>query len=61
VVNDLSKSKLGFLERRKKLLAMCNMFNSKNVAPAGLKCKIISIPVKFKLVSIMDIFFQLIK
>lgn len=61
VVNDLSKSNLGFFERRKKLLSMCNMFNSKNVAPVGLKCKIISIPVKFKLVSIMDIFFQLIK
>ena len=60
VVNDLSKSKLGFLERRKKLLAMCNMFNSKNVAPAGLKCKIISIPVKFKLVTMVDATFQLI-
>jgi glycosyltransferase involved in cell wall biosynthesis len=61
VVNDLSRSKLGFFERRKKLLAMCDMFNDKNVVPAGLKCKIISIPVRLKLVSIMDIFFQLIK
>ncbi len=58
VVNDLSKSNLGFLERRKKLLAMCNLFNSKKVAPAGLKCKIISIPIKFKLVGIVDVIFQ---
>ncbi len=60
VVNDLSKSKLGFLERRKKLLDMCNLFNSKKVAPAGLKCKIISIPVKFKLVTMVDATFQVI-
>lgn len=61
VVNDLTKSKLGFFERRKKLLDMCNLFNSKKVVPAGLKCKIISIPIRIKLVGMIDIFFQLIK
>lgn len=60
VVNDLTKSKLGFFERRKKLLDMCNLFNSKKVVPAGLKCKIISIPIKLKLVSIVDAAFQVI-
>ncbi len=60
VVNDLSKSNLGFLERRKKLLAMCNLFNSKKVAPVGIKCKIISIPIKFKLVTMMDVAFKVI-
>lgn len=60
VVNDLTKSNLGFLERRKKLLTMCNLFNSKKVAPVGLKCKIISIPIKFKLVTMMDVAFQVI-
>lgn len=60
VVNDLTKSKLGFFERRKKLLDMCNLFNSKKVVPAGLKCKIISIPIKLKLVSIVDATFQVI-
>lgn len=60
VVNDLTKSNLGFLERRKKLLTMCNLFNSKKVAPVGLKCKIISIPIKFKLVTIVDVAFQVI-
>ncbi len=58
VVNDLAKSNLDFLERRKKLLAMCNLFNSKKVAPSSLKCKIISIPIKFKLVGIVDIAFR---
>lgn len=61
VVNDLTKSKLGFFERRKKLLDMCDLFNSKKVIPAGFKCKIISIPIRIKLVGIIDIFFQLIK
>ena len=60
VVNDLTKSKLGFFERRKKLLDMCNLFNSKKLVPAGLKCKIISIPIKLKLVSIVDAAFQVI-
>lgn len=60
VVNDLTKSKLGFFERRKKLLDMCNLFNSKKVVPASLKCKIISIPIKLKLVSIVDAAFQVI-
>ncbi len=58
VVNDLSKSNLGFWERRKKLLDMCRLFNSKKIAPVGLKCKIISIPVRFKLVGIVDIIFR---
>lgn len=61
VANDLSKSNLSFPERRKKLKAMCSLFNSQKVTPAGFKCKIISIPVRLKLVDIMDIFFQLIK
>lgn len=60
VVNDLTKSDFSFLERRKKLLAMCNLFNSKSVTPVGLKCKIISIPVKLKLVTMLDIAFQVI-
>ena len=61
VANDLSKSKLSFWERRKKLKTMCNMFNSKKVAPIGFKCKIIAIPIRFKLVNIVDVLFQLIK
>ena len=61
VVNDLAKSNLGFLERRKKLKAMCSLFNIKKVSPIGFKCKIIAIPIRFKLVSIVDILFQLIK
>lgn len=60
VVNDLTKSDLGFSERRKKLLDMCNLFNSKKVVPVGLKCKIISIPIKLKLVTMMDVAFQVI-
>ncbi len=60
VVNDLTKSDLGFWERRKKLLTMCSLFNSKMVAPVGLKCKIISIPIKLKLVTMVDIAFQVI-
>ncbi len=61
VANDLSKSDLDFLERRKKLKAMCSLFNSQKVTPKGFKCKIISIPIRLKLVGIIDIFFQLIK
>lgn len=60
VVNDLTKSNLGFLERRKKLLTMCSLFNSKKVTPVGLKCKIISIPIRFKLVTMVDVAFQVI-
>lgn len=61
VANDLSKSNLGFLERRKKLKAMCSLFNSQKVTPTGFKCKIISIPIRFKLVGIVDLTFQVIK
>ena len=60
VAKDLSNSQLGFLERRKKLKAMCSLFNSKKVTPIGFKCKIIAIPIRFKLVSIVDVLFQLI-
>lgn len=60
VVNDIAKSGLTFLERRKKLKAMCSLFNSKKVAPIGFKCKIIAIPIKLKLVDIVDILYQLI-
>ncbi len=60
VANDLSKSSLGFLERRRKLKAMCSLFNNKKVAPRGLKCKIIAIPIKLKLVGLIDIAFQAI-
>ena len=60
VANDLSKSKLSFVERRKKLKDMCIMFNSQKVAPIGIKCKIISLPVKLKLVGLLDVLFQLI-
>ena len=60
VANDLSKSNLNFLERRKKLKAMCDLFNSKKVTPAGFKCKIISIPIRFKLVGIVDVAFRVI-
>ena len=61
VANDLSKSKLGFWERRKKLASMCSLFNNKKVTPIGFKCMIIAIPIRLKLVSIVDILFQLIK
>ena len=60
VAKDLSKSQLGFPERRKKLKAMCSLFNSKKVTPIGFKCKIIAIPIRFKLVSIVDIAFRTI-
>lgn len=61
VAKDISKSKGDFLRRRKKLKAMCKLFNSKKVDPIGLKCKIIAFPIRFKLVSILDVLFQLIK
>lgn len=60
VANDLSKSNLTFLERRKKLKAMCNLFNSQEVTPIGFKCKIISIPIRFKLVGIVDVTLQVV-
>ncbi len=60
VVNDLSKSNLGFLERRKKLKAMCSLFNSKKVTPIGFKCKIIAIPIELKLIGLIDIASQAI-
>lgn len=60
VANDLLKSNLTFLERRKKLKVMCNLFNSQEVTPIGFKCKIISIPIRFKLVGIVDVTFQVI-
>ncbi len=60
VANDLLKSNLTFLERRKKLKDMCSLFNSQKVTPAGFKCKIIAIPIRFKLVGIMDVTFQVI-
>lgn len=58
---DISKSNLSFLQRRKKLNAMCSLFNAKEVAPKGLKCNIIAIPIRFKLIGILDMLFQLIK
>ncbi|MBQ7976029.1 MAG: glycosyltransferase family 2 protein [Clostridia bacterium] len=60
VANDLSKSNLSFLERRQKLKAMCSLFNRQKVTPTGFKCKIISIPIKVKLVGILDVTFQVI-
>jgi glycosyltransferase involved in cell wall biosynthesis len=60
VVNDLAKSGLTFLERRKKLKYMCSLFNSKKVAPIGFKCKIIAIPIKLQLIGLIDIASQAI-
>lgn len=60
VAKDLSKSQLGFLERRKKLKAMCSLFNEKKVAPIGFKCKIIAIPIELKLIGLIDITSQTI-
>jgi glycosyltransferase involved in cell wall biosynthesis len=60
VINDLTKSSLTFLERRKKLKAMCSLFNSKKVAPIGVKCKLIAIPIKLKLIGLTDVVFQVI-
>lgn len=60
VVNDLAKSGLTFLERRKKLKAMCSLFNSKKVAPIGIKCILIALPIKLKLVGLTDVVFQVI-
>ena len=60
VVNDLAKSGLTFHERRKKLKAMCSLFNNKKVAPIGVKCKLIAIPIKLKLIGLIDIASQAI-
>lgn len=60
VANDISKSNLDFPERRKKLKAMCSLFNSKKVAPIGFKCKIIAIPIELKLIGLIDIAFEMI-
>lgn len=60
VANDISRSSLEFKERRKKLKDMCNSFNSKKVVPIGFKCKIIAVPIKLKLVRMLDMLFRLI-
>ena len=60
VAKDLSKSQLGFLERRKKLKAMCSLFNSKKVTPIGFKCKIIAVPIELKLTGLIDTAFEAI-
>ncbi len=61
VANDISKSNLSFTERRKKLKAMCSLFNRHRITPIGFKCNLIAIPIRLKLVGIIDILFQLIK
>ncbi len=60
VANDISKSNLCFIERRNKLKAMVRLFNGKKIAPIGFKCQIIALPIKFKLVGMIDILFKLI-
>lgn len=60
VANDITKSQLSFLERRKKLNAMCSLFNSKKVTPIGFKCKIIAIPIELKLIGLIDMALQAI-
>ena len=60
VANDLAKSGLTFLERRRKLKAMCSLFNSKKVVPIGFKCQLIAIPIKLQLVGLIDIASQAI-
>lgn len=58
VAKDISKSQLGFLKQREKMKAMCNSFNSKKVAPVGFKCKLIALPIKLKLIGLIDIAFR---
>lgn len=58
VAKDISKSQLGFLKQREKIKAMCNSFNSKKVAPVGFKCKLIALPIKLKLIGLIDIAFR---
>lgn len=60
VANDIAKSNLAFRERKTKLKAMCSLFNRKKVAPIGIKCRLIAIPVKIKLIGLIDIVFQII-
>ena len=60
VANDISRSSLGFSERRNKLKTMCSLFNNKKVLPMGFKCNIIAIPIRFKLIGLIDIAFQTI-
>lgn len=60
VANDISRSSLGFSERRNKLKTMCSLFNNKKVVPMGFKCNIIAIPIRFKLIELIDIAFQTI-
>ena len=60
VAKDISKSDLGLIERRSKLKTMCNLFSGKKVAPIGIKCKIIALPVRYKLAGMIDIAFQVI-
>ncbi len=60
VAKDISNGKFSFLERREKLKAMCNLFNSKKVAPVGIKCKVIAIPIRFRLIGLIDTAFQAI-
>lgn len=59
-VNDFLKSNAGLYERRKKLKDICSLFTVKKVTPIGLKCKIIAIPIRLKLVGILDITFRVI-
>lgn len=61
VVNDLTRSNLSSSERRNRLKAMCRLFNGKRVTPVGAKCKIIAIPIRLKLVGLVDAVFQLNK
>ena len=60
VAKDVSKIKSDFFERRKKLRAMCRLFNSKKVTPISFKCKIIAIPVQLKLIGLIDIAIRVI-
>lgn len=60
VANDILRSNSSFFERRKKLKSMVNLFNSKKVSPIGFKCKLIALPIKLKLVGLIDMVFQVI-
>ncbi len=60
VIKDFSKVKSDFFERRKKLMAMCSLFNNKRVTPIGLKCKIIALPIQLRLMGLTDIAFRVI-
>ena len=60
VAKDISNAGLNLLDRRKNLKSMCCLFNNKKVVPVGLKCKIIALPIKLKLVGLLDVLFRLI-